>query len=514
VISQFMARYLTERHLTLEQFKATIAEKDETTIRRFLSGDLRLALINEIRAVAAEDGQAFAALYELSDDELLDELCALGPRAHVVLANGSIQKATGEATAQARQRDENATARAKLQAAGVDVQPDHRFTAPGPLAHNKFLVRTDRDGTPRTVWTGSTNWTPTGLRTQVNNGLLVTDPDVAAAYRQQWQRLRDAASSFPPSLVDNNSIPTRIDRRTHGDPAITVWFSRTTRQVDLQALRAEVSAAQHGILFLMFMPGATGLFATVAARAAEPELYVRGVVSELPRGHTEDDGQVHVNLIDNTTQHALDLDIIQPEGIAHPLAHFAAEVTHKQFLAHIGHAIIHSKIIITDPFSPARRSSPEAITSPCQPAAKTTKNFSSSKTLPNWPKPTRLISSAPTTTTAGEHSSPNTAHPLAGSKTTTPGWHPNSPTTNATSTSGASKTCKVPEVGHLRCVAVFCCPFVRVDQATRTVDVGSGRSKGRPPGRLVAVGAVRGHGAAVDRGYGERTPRTPDASAG
>ena len=370
MISQFMARYLTERHLTLEQFKATIAEKDETTIRRFLSGDLRLALINEIRAVAAEDGQAFAALYELSDDELLDELCALGPRAHVVLANGSIQKATGEATAQARQRDENATARAKLQAAGVDVQPDHRFTAPGPLAHNKFLVRTDRDGTPRTVWTGSTNWTPTGLRTQVNNGLLVTDPDVAAAYRQQWQRLRDAASSFPPSLVDNNSIPTRIDRRTHGDPAITVWFSRTTRQVDLQALRAEVSAAQHGILFLMFMPGATGLFATVAARAAEPELYVRGVVSELPRGHTEDDGQVHVNLIDNTTQHALDLDIIQPEGIAHPLAHFAAEVTHKQFLAHIGHAIIHSKIIITDPFSPARRSSPEAITSPCQPAAK------------------------------------------------------------------------------------------------------------------------------------------------
>lgn len=127
--------------------------------------------------------------------------------------------------------------------------------------------------------------------------------------------------------------------------------SRTTRQVDLQALRAEANAAQHGILFLMFMPGATGLLATIATRAAEPELYVRGVVSELPRGHTNDDGQVHVNLIDNTSQHALDLDIIQPEGIAHPLAHFAAEVTHKQFLAHIGHAIIHSKIIVTDPFT-------------------------------------------------------------------------------------------------------------------------------------------------------------------
>jgi hypothetical protein len=350
VISQFIARYLTERHLTLDQFKATIAERDETTIRRFLSGDLRLALINEIRAVAEQDGQAFAALFEVSDDELIDELCALGARAHVVLANGSIQKATGETTTEARRRDENATARAKLEAAGVDVEPANRFLSPGPLGHNKFLVRTDTDGTARTVWTGSTNWTPTGLCTQINNGLLITDPDVAATYHQQWQRLRDAASGFPPSLVDHNSTPTSIGPRTPGGPATTVWFTRTTRQVDLDALRAEVNAAQQGILFLMFMPGATGLFATVAARAAEPDLYVRGVVSELPQGQA-DDGQVHVNLVDGATQHALNLDIIQPEGIQHPLAKFAAEVTHKQFLAHIGHAIIHSKIIVTDPFS-------------------------------------------------------------------------------------------------------------------------------------------------------------------
>jgi phosphatidylserine/phosphatidylglycerophosphate/cardiolipin synthase-like enzyme len=351
VISQFMARYLAERQLTLDQFKTTIAERDETTIRRFLSGDLRLALISEIRAVAEHSGQAFAALFELSDEELLDELCALGGRAHVVLANGSIQKATGETTTEARRRDENATARAKLEAAGVDVEHANRFISPGALGHNKFLVRTDTDGTARTVWTGSTNWTPTGLCTQVNNGLLITDPDVAAAYRQQWQRLRDAASGFPRSLVDHNSTPTRIGPRTPGGSEITVWFTRTARQVDLDALRAEVNAARQGILFLMFMPGATGLFSTVAGRAADPGLYVRGVVSELPRGQADEDGQVHVNLIDGATQRALNLDIIQPEGIAHPLANFAAEVTRKQFLAHIGHAIIHSKIIVTDPFS-------------------------------------------------------------------------------------------------------------------------------------------------------------------
>ena len=37
-------------------------------------------------------------------------------------------------------RDENADARAQLVAAGVDVETTNRFTAPGALAHDKFLV--------------------------------------------------------------------------------------------------------------------------------------------------------------------------------------------------------------------------------------------------------------------------------------------------------------------------------------------------------------------------------------
>jgi hypothetical protein len=70
-------------------------------------------------------------------------LCTLGARAHVVLANGSIKAKPGEHAADARARDENATARAKLLAAGVDVGEHDRFISPGALGHNKFLVRTD-----------------------------------------------------------------------------------------------------------------------------------------------------------------------------------------------------------------------------------------------------------------------------------------------------------------------------------------------------------------------------------
>ena len=129
-------------------------------------------------------------------------------------------------------------------------------------------------------------------------------------YLEQWHRLRVAASSFPSSLTSANSAPTII-AAAGGAPAMTVWFSRTKNKVDLAALRAEVAAAQRGILFLMFMPGATGLLPDVMARAGEAGMYVRGVVSELPRGR-DDESQVKVNLVDGTEHQSASLQVISP----------------------------------------------------------------------------------------------------------------------------------------------------------------------------------------------------------
>jgi phosphatidylserine/phosphatidylglycerophosphate/cardiolipin synthase-like enzyme len=84
--------------------------------------------------------------------------------------------------------------------------------------------------------------------------------------------------------------------------------------------------------------------------SSNPKLYVRGVVSELPHG-LGDESEVDVNLIDNTKHQSLRLDIIQPEGSKNAMANFAAEVTRKQFLDNVGHAIIHSKVVVIDPFS-------------------------------------------------------------------------------------------------------------------------------------------------------------------
>src|SRR5436190_11621015 len=247
VISQFMSRYL-DRHYAgltrtqaLKQFKQDISTQVEDTLRVFLSGDVRSKLLS----VLDDAHEVYAALFELSDTELVQRLAKLGPRAHVVLANGSIETKRNETAADARKRDENIDARQQLLQVGADVQMASRFVSPGALAHNKFLVMTDARGKPNRVWTGSTNWTTTGLCTQLNNALLVHDRQVAAAYLEQWHELRKAASSHPSALATANGKASEI-----GD--VSVHFTRAKDRIDLTALRDVVRAAKEGVLLLMF----------------------------------------------------------------------------------------------------------------------------------------------------------------------------------------------------------------------------------------------------------------------
>jgi len=335
---------LAENKLTLKQFKDRISNATDKTIRQFLSGDLRKALLAQLETAANEGTEIHAALFELSDAELIAGLVKLGKKAHVVLANGSITAKKGEGAVAARLRDENAAARKALLKAKVDVIETDRFLSPGALGHNKFLVRMDKKGKPAVAWTGSTNWAPTGLCTQVNNGLLINNPKIAKIYLDQWNRLRDAKSTFPDTLIASNSKVKAAGSN------VSVWFTRTAKKVDLAALDEAVKGAKQGVLFLMFMPGAAGLFSTVAKMSGDSKLFVRGVVSTLPNG-TGDESAVDVNVINNDTHTPLHLDIIQPTGAAHPFANFAAEVTRTQFLSQVGHAIIHSKVVVVDPFS-------------------------------------------------------------------------------------------------------------------------------------------------------------------
>jgi phosphatidylserine/phosphatidylglycerophosphate/cardiolipin synthase-like enzyme len=360
VISQFMARYLEklrvdlglgDRKAALKAFKASLGDH-ELPIRKFLAGALRDAMLALLEDARAGGNPLYAALYELDDDELVEALCALGGKAHVVLANGSITQKPGETTAQARLRDQNGAARKALQDAGVEVHD--RFVSPGALAHNKFMVVCSKTGKPRQAWTGSTNWTSTGLCTQINNGMLVAHQGFAERYMAQWKLLRDAGSEFPKTLVDSNSLVKPV---TTGASSADVWFTRTRGKVDLKALDEAIQGARDGVLFLMFQPGGTGALKTIRdLTKARPELYVRGVVSTLP-GETNDDGSaVDVQLHNGPAKTPpLRLDIVQPRGIDTAFASFAATVARREFLTLqggvVGYAIVHSKLIVIDPFT-------------------------------------------------------------------------------------------------------------------------------------------------------------------
>ncbi|HEY7208385.1 MAG TPA: phospholipase D-like domain-containing protein [Gaiellaceae bacterium] len=371
VISQFMSRYLDrhypgiDRVAALRKFKAEITTRLDASIRVFLSGEARTHLLALLSDVEQGGGEVYAALFELGDEELVQALVRFGARAHLVLANGSIEVKEDkhghavESSAEARKRDENADARARLLQAGADVDATNRFVSPGSLAHNKFLVVVDGSGGPSAVWTGSTNWTTTGLCTQLNNALLVRDRSVAKAYLEQWHALREAGSNHPTSLRTANGAPAKVGSDTPRTVRSEVHFTRAPQKADLRALGEIVRGAQEGVLFLMFIPGSAGVLKDVLALAkARPDLLVRGVVSELPRGRQDeksgDTTMLRVTVVgspDASQDGSRTYDVVQPEGRAHPTAWWAAETTHAQFLSGVGHAIIHSKVLVVDPFS-------------------------------------------------------------------------------------------------------------------------------------------------------------------
>jgi phosphatidylserine/phosphatidylglycerophosphate/cardiolipin synthase-like enzyme len=344
VISQFMARYLQRLQRekpgetwdqTLKRFKASL-EEHEQPIRRFLSGELGTTLLNLLKKVKKAEGHLFAALYELEDDELLDALEAMGPRSHIVLANGSVKTKGG---------DQNKIARARLQ--GAEVEVFDRMLAPGALAHNKFLVVCDEKAKPLAAWTGSTNWTKTGLCTQINNGLLIENKKIAQFFLDQWNRLRDSGSKFPAELLTANSTAKAAKA---GKSQVDLWFTRTSGGQDMEALRREINAAKEAILFLMFTPGPLGLYGSILERMKKsPNLYVHGVVSELPK--LNDESAVDVSVFGSSGKKQVSLDIVQPQGIKTPFASWAATVTRDAFKRNVGIAIVHSKLVVIDPLT-------------------------------------------------------------------------------------------------------------------------------------------------------------------
>jgi phosphatidylserine/phosphatidylglycerophosphate/cardiolipin synthase-like enzyme len=335
VASQFVSRRLGVEpdDTTLvggPQSKTLTASIEEVgnPLRDFLMGQLGATLFGILAEADAQGLEIYAALYELDDPQLEAALRALGKRAHVVLGNGSVKK---------KGADQNSEARAAL----ADVIDLHdRMTSPRALAHNKFMVVCDDSGTPASVWTGSQNWTKTGLCTQANNSILIHDAALAAAYREQWDRLRLAGPDTPTDLRKANAVP-----RTNVLGRGTLWFTPSPGRADLAEARSVLVGAQEAILFLMFNPGPADTLLNDILTEAQVErdvpLYIKGALNQDPSF-----GDTHVELFDHATTDHADFEVVLPEAIDTPTEWFVAEL---KKAAH-SIAMVHSKVIVVDPF--------------------------------------------------------------------------------------------------------------------------------------------------------------------
>jgi phosphatidylserine/phosphatidylglycerophosphate/cardiolipin synthase-like enzyme len=342
--------------------------------RKYLAGDV----IPLIRQLFERQGEFYVGLYELEDKELEEILLANAARIHVILANtGKGENSMWDAR--------NAEARGRLVDAGVDIQ--HRmFNNSTHIGHNKFVVYVPPGNGPRSVLTGSTNWTATGLAGQTNNALLVEDDAVASAFLTYWRRMKADNLELPEPLgkemKDNqqgrafrqsNEAASRVNLANGA--VVDVWFSpntparRTptspTRKAvtppDLAEVYHRMRKAEEAVLFLAFYPGQRGndciIGEVVEIGRHDRSLLVVGAVSSpqampnyVPKkkdedGEVVDEGESPATYDDGNVS-IVRASRIDDRGVLGDLG--AEPLTARSGIG----AIIHDKLVVIDPRLP------------------------------------------------------------------------------------------------------------------------------------------------------------------
>ena len=354
----------TKEKPDFDKIEAMINDPD-SKLRKSLSGQLFGALTKLLDRAKQEGGSCWASLYELTDPVLIEKLAQCDDL-HLILSNNNTEKTKTKA---AIYDGKNQPAVKKLTNATELIR---RYMPQGQIGHNKFMVYVDPNGKPRAVLSGSTNWTPSGLCTQSNNAILIESTELAEQFLNYWHDLKDDAEEAvipkkpaPMKTIQSKTlrgkcVKPRATFKLNEGSTVTAWYSpnassllRSVKKgakppatpIDMTAVYEILDGAKQSILFLAFMPGSAnseGSFhflkelANVATK--KPGLFVRGAVSD--PGLTKE-----FDLKILTSGPNEDSMISSPQGIFKNFAAWRTEIYK------YGHAIIHDKTIVVDPFS-------------------------------------------------------------------------------------------------------------------------------------------------------------------
>jgi hypothetical protein len=334
-------------------------------LRDDLAGQMIEALTTLSDEALQSGNELHCAFYELDDPEVIAHLDPLKGSLSLILSNmpGTVDKT--------KTNDTYATERAAIKAAGADVHD--RFMASNHIGHNKFQVLIQK-GTPTAALFGSTNVTAHGLCAQTNNTIIARSAGVAAAYDTYWTRLlKDTLPPGPkvtgpqaaPLRTSNAKGPTTVQLED-GSGTVDLWFSPNTPKAraskpgkteacppDLRELFSLIGKAQQAILFLVFEPGYPSVVDAIgAAQKANPSLFVRGAVTD---ASASGEFYTAVNGGQTPVKKPKKGDPALPEDyrVIHTRGVTKGDAFNQwaQELNQAGHAVIHDKIVVIDPFS-------------------------------------------------------------------------------------------------------------------------------------------------------------------
>jgi phosphatidylserine/phosphatidylglycerophosphate/cardiolipin synthase-like enzyme len=336
---------------------------DPSGIWRKRLGGQMLFNFHQFFAIAGLNGGRYlAALYELTDTELIDHLLR-NKGNELILSNANsskTQKVDGKEKTVVINDGTNAKVRKQLhkRMKAGDISIYDRMLG-SHIGHNKFVIYLDKNDKPKAVLTGSTNWTATGLCGQTNNLVIIESDKTARQYLDYWNQLKDDANQDAAlrQWCGKKAFQSKV-----GSAEYTTWYSPNTKlkskpkkpatPVDMKEVYELIVNAKKSILFLVFNPGAPSILEKIKevsdSRKDSDPLFVRGAISDAKiakRVVTE----IYSNaekLKDPDRYYVLPKDH-QVTGVAAIPGKFS--YWEKELLK-LGFSTIHDKILVIDPF--------------------------------------------------------------------------------------------------------------------------------------------------------------------
>ena len=206
--------------------------------------------------------------YDLDEPDIVRLLQQFGPRLRVVVDNAPLHTAPGALEPQV-------WARLRTSAGADHIVTGHfkRF------AHDKVLIKKDKDGNAVKVLTGSANFSVRGLYVQANNVLIFDDPETATFYEQAFE------TAFT-NMAHADQAPIAgkwFDVGTAGMPPFSVSFApHTSASISLDKVSAALQNAQSSVLFaVMELDGGGDVLKQLRELTGRAEIFSYGITQSM-----------------------------------------------------------------------------------------------------------------------------------------------------------------------------------------------------------------------------------------